>query len=272
MKGLILLAALLAGALPAWASSERDFRLREHELALQDPTGADVTAEVTFGRDIAARILGRIPRYDDLATNRYVTLVGRALALQGNRPELDYHFAVLDDETINAYSAPGGYVFVTRGALQAMADEAELAAVLAHEIAHVNRRHIVRQFNVHARDDSSLGGLARLLGGSGDSARIAFSQAVDKAMDLLFVQGYNQRDELEADTDATLLLAAAGYDPTALRRFLARIGESKARVGKTHPPSRARLTALDQLIQTQGLDRLHYPTVAQRFRVHVDQH
>jgi len=247
MKGLILLAALLAGALPAWASSERDFRLREHELALQDPTGADVTAEVTFGRDIAARILGRIPRYDDL-------------------------FAVLDDETINAYSAPGGYVFVTRGALQAMADEAELAAVLAHEIAHVNRRHIVRQFNVHARDDSSLGGLARLLGGSGDSARIAFSQAVDKAMDLLFVQGYNQRDELEADTDATLLLAAAGYDPTALRRFLARIGESKARVGKTHPPSRARLTALDQLIQTQGLDRLHYPTVAQRFRVHVDQH
>ncbi len=269
MRGALLLATLLVLALPAWASGERDFRLREHELALQGLTGADVDAEVAFGRDIAARILGRVPRYDDLAANRYVTLVGRALALQGNRPELDYHFAILDDDTINAYSAPGGYVFVTRGAIRAMADEAELAAVLAHEIAHVNRRHIVRQARLRARDDSGLGGLARLIGGSGDSARVAFSQAVDKAMDLLFVQGYNQRDELEADADATLMLAAAGYDPTALRRFLARIGESEARVGKTHPPSQARLAALDELIQAQGLDQLHYPTVAQRFRVHV---
>ncbi len=267
-RRLTLLLVLLIGC-TATTAAAGDFRLREHQLALRAPSHADLEAEVTFGRDIAARILGRIPLYQDRTVNRYVTLVGRALTLQGNRPELDYHFAVLDDDAVNAYSAPGGYIFVTRGALALMEDEAELAAVLAHEIAHVNLRHIVQRFNVRGREDSGIGALGRLLGAGGDSARIAFAHAVNQVMALLFETGYNQSDELEADAEATLMLAAAGYDPTALRRYLTRLGKNPERQGKTHPSSRARLAALDRLIDGQGLAGLDFPTAAERFHTHV---
>ncbi len=267
LLGLLLL-GLLSNSAPLTAAGS-DFRLREHQLALRAPNHADLQAEINFGRDIAARVLGRIPLYQDRTVNRYVTLVGRAVALQGNRPELDYHFAVLDDEAVNAYSAPGGYIFITRGALATLKDEAELAAVLAHEIAHVNLRHIVQRFRIRGTEDGGIGALGRLLGASGDTARIAFAQAVDQAMTLLFETGFNQSDELEADAEATLMLAAAGYDPTALRRYLTRVGENPERRGKTHPTSRARLSALDRLINGQGLAGLDFPTAAERFRTHV---
>ncbi len=271
MARLPRLAALLLSLLTASAGAAQgdDFRLRQHQLALEDLRAADIEAEISFGRDIAARILGRVPLLDDLTLNRYVTLVGRALALHGNRPELIYRFAVLDSPEVNAYSAPGGYIFVTRGALDRMQDEAELAAVLAHEIAHVNLRHIVRRIRLRGREQDGLGSLARLVGGGQDTARVAFSQAVDKTMELLFVSGYNRQDELEADAEATLMLAAAGYDPTALKRYLARLGENPHRVGKTHPGSRERLAALQRLLDQQGLDGLALPTATQRFQTHV---
>src|SRR5574337_110854 len=132
----------------------------------------DVAEEVRFGREIAARMIGRFSLYDNSRLTKYVNLVGQALVQNTSRPELQFHFAVLNTTEINAYAAPGGYVFVTRGAIEKMQDESELAAVLAHEITHINEKHVVRELNIRGSEGSAASGLARLIGGGTESARI----------------------------------------------------------------------------------------------------
>jgi predicted Zn-dependent protease len=259
---------VLLAAAPALAAG--DTRLRLHQLVENQTGEADVVAEVRFGEDVAARILGREKLSADTNLQRYVSLLGTALALHADRPELSFYFAVLDDDAVNAYSAPGGFVFITQGAVRAAQNEAELAAILAHEIAHVSRRHIVHELNIHGAEQSDLSALTRFLGASADTARVALAQAVDKALDVLFDSGYNVQQELEADSVATLLLAEAGYDPTALRRFLARV-ESPATTGmKTHPGAEQRDAALNTLLAEEKLERLpNNATQQTRFDAYV---
>jgi predicted Zn-dependent protease len=255
---------------PSFAAS--DVRLRLHQLVENQTGEADVVAEVRFGEDVAARILGREKLSADTQLQRYVSLLGTALALHADRPELSFYFAVLESDAVNAYSAPGGFVFVTRGAVRAAQNEAELAAILAHEIAHVSRRHIVHELNIHGAEQSDLSALTRFLGASADTARVALAQAVDKALDVLFDTGYNVQQELEADRVATLLLAETGYDPTALQRFLARVEPAEGRNAdlKTHPGAQQRDAALRQLLAEEKLSALPNNTTQQtRFEAHV---
>lgn len=250
-----------------------NFRLRAHQTN-QNVDLNDLTAEIQFGRDIAARILGRTRLLEDVKLTQYVNLVGQALVMHANRPELKYHFAVLDSQEINAYSTPGGYIFVTSEAIRHMQDESELAGVLAHEIAHVNRRHIVKQLKIYGKSKSSLfSSLTMMLSGSNDTAKVAFSQIVDQAVNILFDQGYKIKDELEADSVGTLLLANSGYDPLALQRYLKRIDSfSKTRakvVNKTHPSSTERMSVLSQLIEDEKLTLLGYPHYHERFNHYV---
>ncbi len=247
-----------------------DFRARISEkLADEEITDADLAAEISFGREVAAHILGRYQLDRDDKLNRYLNLVGRGVALHSNRSGLDYRFAVLASSTINAYAAPGGYIFVTRGAIANMADEAELAAVLAHEIAHVDSRHIVREVKIKGEGGSAQAGLAHLIGAIGDPARVAFKQAVDEALDILFKQGYSHRDEAEADQNGLILLAVTGYDPGGLRRYLAKLetsGDPELEIyNRTHPPFAERLAALDRAATETGLDKVTGPILKERF-------
>lgn len=267
----LLTIALLQGATAAMAQPQ-SFRLRSNDIAAQVVTKSDIEAEIRFGRDVAARVLGRFPLEDNAALTRYLNLIGTAVAAHSSRSDLNFHFALLDSDTINAYSAPGGYVFITRGALKLAQDESELAAVLAHEIAHISQRHIVKALNIRGADNSGSAGMSHLLGGSGDTARVAFSQAVDQAVAILFEKGYSQQDELEADQVATLLLAQSGYDPLALRRYLARaqsVDHHSAALNTTHPPSKQRLQALDRLISDEHLDELNGVRNSARFKRYV---
>ena len=104
-----------------------------------------VTQELLSGRLLSKEILSRYKIYNNSKASLYVNKVGRGVALFAGRDELTYYFAILDSDTINAFAAPGGYIFITKGSIMAMENEAELAAVLAHEIGHVNNRHIMRQ-------------------------------------------------------------------------------------------------------------------------------
>ena len=255
------------------AGTDGDFRQRTHQKNQQDFGENNVSVEIRLGKEIAARILGKYPRLETQDLTRYVSLVGKSLALHSNRTEFDYHFAVLDTDHVNAYSTPGGYIFVTRGALELVKDEAELAAVLAHEIAHVTERHIVRELDIRDKDVSAAGSLGQLLGGAGGSANIAFMQVVDKATEILFETGYRQQDELDADRVGTLLLATTGYDPTSLQRYLNRVqahnGESGQSINTTHPPSQERVEELARLIQGEGLDKGAYIVAQARFTGYV---
>ena len=245
-----------------------DFRLRLHEAKAEQFENADIAAEMRFGREVAARILGKKTPVNNFALIEYINLVGNALALHSPRSELQFYFTVLDDDSINAYSAPGGYIFITQGAVLAAKDEAELAAVLAHEIAHISQRHIVRELNIHGVESSGLAGITRFLGASGDTARAAVSQVVDKAMMILFQSGYKIEDELEADHVATLLLAETGYDPLALQRYLHRLGDTKD-TNHTHPASQKRFDSINELILEEGMSSRDFHTVEERFKSHV---
>jgi len=276
VRALLLIAITLGSAMNA--SAEQNVRRRAHAANSTEFETGDIKAELAFGREVAARILGREPLRDNAELTRYVTLIGQALASNSGRAELPFYFAVLESEQINAYSTPGGYVFVTRGALRQMQDEAELAAVLAHEIAHVQLRHIVTALNIRGKDTNNLATwMSVLTGGSADTAKVAFFQAVDQATTLLFEEGFNIRDELAADRVALMLLANTGYDPAALGRYLNRIGnagvppaptpaEPAADNGKrTHPSNTERMTALATALRTQGLTDLNLPRRPERF-------
>lgn len=234
-----------------------------------DTVKEDISEEVRFGREIAARMIGRFSLYDNPRLTKYVNLVGHALVQSSNRPEIDFHFAILNTNEINAYAAPGGYVFVTRGALDKMQDESELAAVLAHEITHVNEKHVVKELNIRGSEGSAASGLARLIGGGTESARVAFNQAVDKGLDMLFKTGYKREDEVQADKGAVLLCTLTGYDPSGLAKYFERISAAKGKqteiLDKTHPAYDVRIGLVKDTMAKEGIEVASLKTFKERF-------
>lgn len=247
-----LLAACFAGSCHAARENWRS-RASEDEVI----TSGDITAEIQFGRAIAARILGRNKAYDNPALVKYVNLVGTSLAMNTNRPELEFHFAILDTDELNAYASPGGYVFITKGALKYMKDESELAGVLAHEVAHISEKHVVKALKIHGADESGTSDLAKLIGGGSDAARAAFGQAVDKGLEMIYKDGYKKDDELQADRSAVSISTLSGYDPAGLSRYLARIKPLKEKVPAPatddHPSFDLRISGINDEIKKDGI-------------------
>jgi beta-barrel assembly-enhancing protease len=234
---------LLSLATKAQAGSAR---LRVSDMPHVTTTQADIEAEIQFGRTLAARVLGRYPLSENQKLQRYVALVGHRLAAECGRPELSFAFAVIDSEEQNAFATPGGYIFVTSGAVRQMRDEAELAGVLGHEIGHVSGRHMVKALNIHGVDRSAGAGLASLVGGATASVRTALQQSLARATEILFQRGYAAADELDADQTGLLLTALSGYDTGGLERFLSRVHhfEPGAGASPTHPLHAKRMRLL----------------------------
>lgn len=165
--------------------------------------------EIALGRQANAQILKDTPVYEDPKLQQLVQQVGEELASQSHRPELFYRFTIVDSTAINAFALPGGYIYITRGLLAYLNSEAELAAVLGHEIGHVTARHSVRQ--------QSTAAVTGILG-----AVIAAStgvQGADTLTDMAgtaIVRGYGRDHELEADRLGAEYLARSGYDPNAM--------------------------------------------------------
>lgn len=251
--------------LRAAESGGSNWRARSSSMDRDSYSEADIDEEMTFGREIAARLLGQFKLSDNKELQKYVNLVGTTLTRNCNRPELDFHFAVIESGEINAYSAPGGYVFVTTAILEKMENEAELAGVLAHEIAHVAERHIVKELGLKGVEKSAMSSLAALIGGASKSAGIAFTQAVDKAVDLILRDGYKKEDEMQADADAVLLCAFSGYDPSGLVTFLEKVGKIKGSVGKTYPVYDLRLVTLQRAMSDEGIAGMKLALNTERF-------
>jgi len=165
--------------------------------------------EISLGRQANTRILKETPVYADPKLGKLVQQVGEELASHSHRPELFYHFTVLDSTAINAFALPGGYIYITRGLLAYLNSEAELAAVLGHEIGHVTARHSVRQ--------QSTAAVTGILGAVVSASTGV--QGVDTLTDMAgtaIVRGYGRDHELEADRLGAEYLAKSGYDPNAM--------------------------------------------------------
>jgi predicted Zn-dependent protease len=254
-------------------AAESGTNFRDRVSSSSEVAMSDIAEEIMFGREVAARIIARYGLYDNPTVMKYVNLVGQALALNTSRPELAFHFAVLNTDEINGYAAPGGYVFVTRGAISKMKNEAELAGVLAHEIGHIVEKHVVNELKIKGTDETAAAGLAALIGGTSQSARTAFAQAVDTAMDILFKDGYSREDEIQADRDAVLFSAMAGYEPGGLINFFERVSALKGKqtevLDKTHPSYATRIDWIRGSISQEGLDAGNYKDYQVRFSANL---
>ncbi len=203
-----------------------------------------VEEEVAIGRQIAGNLLGAAPLVKDAKLQKYVNNVGRWVANQSERPDLEWHFGVIESNDVNAFAAPGGYIFVTKGLYRLLQSEAELAGVLAHEVGHVIRQHHLKILQQSKLIDLGSQALAQNVGGSdkvqgliGSGAEIV-SRSLDKDA------------EFEADRIAVVLATRAGYDAFGLPAVLQQIGHYAKEDGdvallfKTHPHPDDRLGKL----------------------------
>jgi len=220
----------------------------------------DITPEQEYyvGRAVGANILSQIPPYEEAKTNAYLNLLGQSLAMVSDRPETfgGYHFLVLDSAAINAFAAPGGLVFVSRGLLRCADSEDAVAAILAHEIGHVVKQHGLKAIKTARFKDAGLaiGKAAVEELGSAELAKVtaAFSGTIDDITSTLVNSGYSRGAEKEADLAAVEILKRSGYDPNALVRMLV-VMKSRLKPGgpdfaKTHPDPEDRIAEIRKVL------------------------
>jgi len=201
--------------------------------------------EYYIGRAVAANILSRYPLLKNEILSRYIHLAGLALAYRSQRPETfgGYHFAVLDSDEINALSAPGGIIFITRGLLQICENEDELAAVLAHEISHIVARDPIKA--IKSERMKGLGAFtAGELAGGGSEVMELFQNTVLDISGTLLQKGYSRTQEKDADLAALGLLDTCGYEAGAMLQMLKKLESSekkKAKVFSAHPSCAKRI-------------------------------
>ncbi len=168
--------------------------------------------EVNVGRSEDPKIRQEYGVYNNAALQQYVNEIGQRLARASHRPGLEYHFTVVDSPEVNAFALPGGYIYITRGILSFLNSEAELAAVLGHELGHVTARHSVQQ--ISAATAAQVG--ASLLQIFVPQAGGALGDTAINVLGGALLSGYGREHELEADRLGAEYLARTGYDPQAM--------------------------------------------------------
>ncbi|MCU0918158.1 MAG: M48 family metallopeptidase [Planctomycetes bacterium] len=225
-------------------------------------TWQDLTPEQEYyiGRAVAAQVFQTYRPLDQAGANAYLNLLGQALAVFSARPETfgGYHFLLLDSDEINAFAAPGGLILVTRGMVRCCENEDELAAVVAHEICHVEKKHglsaikqgrLTEAFTIIAAESAKQTGNDQLA-----ALTREFEGSVGDVVKTLTTSGYSQGQEREADTAAVRLLRRAGYPEQAMITMLQRMDERLTHArglgfAKTHPSARSRANALLKTIE-----------------------
>lgn len=202
--------------------------------------------EIRIGRHIAGNLLGAAPLVNDPALQSYVNRVGRWVASSSERPDLKWTFGVIESNDVNAFAAPGGYVFLTRGLYQLLRDEAELAGVLGHEIGHVVRKHHLKVLQKSQAISAGSDLLKKQIGDKKIAKTLIGSGAE------ILARGLDKDAEFEADRIGVVLAARAGYDafglPAVLQEISAASGDSSsvALLFKTHPHPDERLARLGE--------------------------
>ena len=214
--------------------------------------------EIAMGREADVEVRRQMGLYDDDALQRYVAEIGLELAARSHRPDLPWSFAVVDSPVVNAFALPGGFIYLTRGIMAFLDDEADLAGVLGHEIGHVTSRHTVQAYT-----RASGAQLGLLVGGILSPTARAVGGLAEGGLGVLFLR-YGRDAELQADRVGAEYAAAAGWDPTGVRDMLttlSRISEGSDRGGvpnwlSTHPEAADRVERIGPTLSeiTTGLD------------------
>ncbi|MBK6742074.1 MAG: M48 family metalloprotease [Hydrogenophilales bacterium] len=208
--------------------------------------------EHQLGERIIGNLLGVAPLVPDDGLQRYINQVGRWVASQSERPDLDWRFGVIESEDVNAFAAPGGYVMVTKGLYRRLNNEAELAGVLGHEIGHVMSRHHVKLLQRSQLLASLSGALGKQVSDEHERLQSIIGRGAEVA-----ARSLDKSSEFEADRIGMVLAARGGYDAYGLPLVLQEIGhfsEKDDRVAllfKTHPHPDARFNQLAEAVGTR---------------------
>ncbi len=231
--------------------------------------------EFMLGAKMTAVLLGGAPLLPNEALQRHVNLVGRWIASQSERPNLPWTFAVIQSRDINAFAAPGGFVLISSGLLSLLDGDDELAAVLAHEIAHVNDKHHLKALD-KTKGLDIIGQLALVAADAYNenhqTSQVArrnqkIAKGLLSATQTLYVNGLSKADEFEADGHGLVLMTRAGFDPYAMVSVLQKIEALDPRDSRialwlsTHPKTPDRIEAIAKKIEpllSQGIARMSH--------------
>jgi predicted Zn-dependent protease len=232
-------------------------------------TVMDERAELAEGRKAHQEVVAEYGELKDAKLQAYVSDIGRRLAQQSHRANLEWHFTVLDSSEINAFALPGGYVYVTRGIMAYMESEADLAGVIGHEIGHVTARHSAQRATrqqtagLGVLAAAVLGAVLESIGGAGDLA-----QQVSQGVAAGYIAKYSREQELQADKLGAEYLARTNYDPHNMvdvinvlvnqERFATEQARAEGRAPKegsswlaSHPTNEQRLRDISEIVRQQ---------------------
>lgn len=235
---LLIFPFFLAGCAQNYVSKQREFHLISEKT------------EISIGKKAKEDIVKEYGSYKDFDWQVYLDEVGQRVARCSDRPNLQYDFTIIDTDELNAFAVPGGFVFVTRGILEQIADEAELSIVLGHEITHIAGWHGIEMLQRAGLLSTltALGTIGGIAMGAGEAA-IAIAQAAG-VYENLYLVGYGRTRELEADKHGIFYASKAGYDPGAAITFFERLdkiekeemaGQVISPYWRSHPPTADRL-------------------------------
>ncbi|HEX5314697.1 MAG TPA: M48 family metalloprotease [Gammaproteobacteria bacterium] len=222
------------------------------DQATPESEAEQLQTELDLGPLIAGRVLGARPLWDNPQAQTRVNVIGRWLASQTSRPELPWTFGIIDDPEYNAFAAPGGYILVTRGLYEIVANDEELASVLAHEITHVVQRD---QYNVIRKQGLLSAGLQaaseQVNTGGGVAENLARDYVEKNGAGILLTK-LDRDAEYRADAIGEVYLARAGMNPLAMYAMLQKMAATGTANGKleelyaTHPTIADRLNRIDE--------------------------
>jgi predicted Zn-dependent protease len=223
----------------------------------------DERSEPELGESVGVSLTNTYPSPQIDPWTKYVAFVGKTVASTSPDQNIHYVFGVLHTDEVNACSGPGGYIFVTRGALKIMKDEAELAGVLGHEMAHVINHDGLSKAQAAAKQKLLVDGLNFY----GKTAKV--SKLIDIGVTAIIANPYSASQETDADKMAVHLMSAAGYTPTSYLNFIQRLATLQANGGgafSTHPDAHNRAKAISDEISTVGSQGV---TLQARFVVNI---
>jgi len=224
--------------------------------------------EVSLGKETAQQVEKEFGVYHDPELEEYIDGVGQKLVNVCERKEITYSFTVLNTPMVNAFAAPGGFIFVTRGILKELDDEAQLAGVMAHEIGHVVYRHGAKQFEKVFGYQTIL-----LIGEILTKRDLSSLQQYTNFFVSLMLLGYSRKNELESDNSAIRYSFAAGYDPRATVEFFEKLKALEKKpptkfetLFRSHPATADRIERVDLYLEQVDLEGRELVRNRERFK------
>ena len=235
--------------------------------------------EYYIGRATAAIILNDYNLYNEPNLTKYLNKICGAITINSEKPDLynGYYVAVLDSDEINAMATPGGHILITRGLLKCTSNEEELASVIAHEIAHIQKQHSISAIKTSRFKDLSLNVASLAINESdNDEAKqmmSVFGDSVDDVVSSLVLNGFSQEQEFEADAYALELLNNAGYNPHSIVNMLKTLEQNQANhkrgFVKTHPEPKKRIKKIEKELNSYSKSKTQEERIS-RFQTYVE--